>query len=290
MIIQKKVKSLPIKDPYKKVAIIVSIIFGIYAISLVIPLIWATLMSLKSSREYVQNNYGLPQIWLFSNYLKAFKQLSVGDKSMLLMIINSAWYSLGNTFISVSVVTVTAYACARYKFFLGKLCYILVIITMIIPIVSNLGAQFRLARILNTYDSPISLIASAGGINFNMLILFAFFKGIDKSYSEAAYIDGASHMQIFLRVMLPLALAPIFAISMQSFMGLWNDAEGPLIFLPSYPTLSTGLYIYQIEAARTLDYPVLFAGLLMSSIPSITAYVLLHKNIMSLQIGGAIKG
>ena len=206
---------------------------------------------------------------------------------MYVMIINSLWYTLGNTIASMLICTITAYACAKYDFFLGKLCFWLSLMVMIIPVMGNLPASFRLAKILNTYDTPFTLVASFGGIGFTMLILSSFFKGLDKGYAEAAFIDGANHFQVFFKVMLPQAKAPILALSMSSLIGLWCDAEGPLVFLPSYPTLATGLYVYQIEAARTLNYPVLFAGLFMSAVPSVLLYVFLS---MSLQFDGAFKG
>lgn len=277
------------KDPYRKVAILVSIIFGIYALSLLFPFIWGILTSLKTGQEYFTGVL-LPHTPQFGNYVKAFTVLSVGDNNLFIMILNSLWYSLGNAILPVAVCALTAYACAKYNFFLGKLCFWLSLITMIIPIAGNLSAQLRLAKILNTYDSPLTLVASLGGISFNMLLLYSFFKGIDKEYAEAAFIDGASHFTTFIRIMLPLAKAPMLALILQEFLVRWNDAEGPLVFLPSYPTLSTGLYIYQIEASRTLNMPVLLAGLILSAIPCIFLYLLNHKNIASLQFGGGIKG
>lgn len=286
----KKVKTIKIKDSYRYVAVVVSIIFGIYAISLLYPLIWAFFMSLKTSREYLTNSYGLPKEWMWRNYSKAFTSLTVGETNLFVMLWNSLWYSVGNSLLAVATIAITAYACAKYDFFLGKVCYWLSMVMIMLPIASNLGAQFSLAKTLGTYDSPLSLIASCGALGMDMLIARAVFRGIDKSYGEAAFIDGASHWQIFISIDLPLGMAPLLATFMNGFIGRWNDSEGPLLFLPSYPTVSSGLYIYQMESVRTLNYPILFAGLLMSAIPAVIVYLLLHKNIFSLQIGGALKG
>lgn len=286
----KRVKSIKIKDSYRYVAVTVSIIFGVYALTLLYPLFWAFLMSFKTSREYLTNSYGLPEVFQWKNYIKAFTSLTVEDSNLFVMLWNSVWYSVGNTFLNVTIIAITAYACAKYDFFLGKVCYWFSMIMILVPVASNLGGQFALAKKLNTYDSPISLIASMGGLGMDMLIARAVFRGVDKGYGEAAYIDGANNWQIFLLIDLPQGLPPLLATFMGGFIGRWNDSQGPLLFLPSYPTVSSGLYIYQMESVRTLNYPILYAGLLLSAIPSVVVYLLLHKNIFSLQIGGALKG
>lgn len=285
-----KHRSISVDASFRVASITVSVIFGIYALSLLYPIVWAFLMSLKTPKEYLTNSYGFPSVLNWSNYASALTALRVGDSNLFVMIFNSIWYSVGNSLINVVVIAITAYACAKYDFFLGKVCYWCTMVMLMLPIASNLAGQFSLAEKLGTYDSPWSLIASAGGLGMDMLIARAVFKGIDKSYSEAAYIDGASHWQIFVKINLPLGLPPLLATFMTGFMGRWNDTTGPLLFLPSYPTVSSGLYIYQNESMRLLNYPVFYAGLLMTAIPSVIIYLLLHKNIFSIKVGGALKG
>ena len=279
-----------IRDGYTPVKVVATVIFLIYSVSLLVIPLWAFLMSLKSRFEYITDMVSLPKEWMFSNYITAFTELSTGGNNMFVMLFNSLWYSIGNSFCAIAVTTVTAYVIAKYQFILGKVVYWLCIAVIIIPILNNLPSQFMLARVLGTYDTPLTVITSLGGVGFNTLLLYSFFKGIDPSYAEAAYVDGASHLQIFVKIMLPLALTPISALMMQHFTVLWNDSEGPMVFLPSYPTLASGLYIYQVEAMRTLNQPVLYAGLLMASLPIVVLWIVFNKNLMSLQFGGGIKG
>ncbi|GHV03205.1 sugar ABC transporter permease [Clostridia bacterium] len=279
-----------IKDGYTPVKIVVSIVFALYALSLLACLFWAFLMSFKGRFEYMLDPVSLPKEWIFSNYSSAFRELSSGQNNMFVMLLNSLWYAGGSTVIPISVCTLTAYVCAKYRFFLGKTVYWLCIGTMIIPIVGNLPSQFLLAKVLHTYDSPLTLITGLGGISFTTLLLYSFFKSIDHGFAEAAYIDGASHFQIFYKIMLPMALPPIGALALTSFTALWNDSEGPLVFLPSYPTLASGLYVYQVEAERTLNNPVLYAGLLMTALPIVVLWILFNKHLLSLQFGGGLKG
>lgn len=284
-----KIKKNKSKDSYRVVAVVATVVFSIYAFTLLLPFAWGILASLKTGGEYLMGAF-FPKSPQFSNYAKAFTQLTAGDNNLFYMIFNSLWYATGHSICAIAVCSITAYACAKYDFFLGKLVYVLSLAVMIIPFTGNLAAQVRLARILHTYDTPLTLFTSLGGIGFNTLLMYSFYRNIDKEYAEAAFIDGAGHMTVFLRIMFPLAISPMIALFMQNFIGLWNDAEGPLVFLPSYPTLSTGLYIYQTEASRTLNMPVLFAGLIISAVPCMILYLFCHKNIASLQFGGGIKG
>ena len=90
---------------------IIFIIFLVYAISLIYPLAWAFLSSLKSSVEYMtQNKMALPNLWLFDNYLKAFEGLNIDGKNMFIMLFNSLWFTIGGTVADVGVSCMTAYA------------------------------------------------------------------------------------------------------------------------------------------------------------------------------------
>ena len=92
-------------------------VFTFYAISLVYPLVWAFLSSLKESTEYMTHNkMDLPEKWLFSNYLRAFEGLNIEGKNMFDMFFNSIWFTVGGTLAGVGVSCMTAYAVAKYRF------------------------------------------------------------------------------------------------------------------------------------------------------------------------------
>lgn len=274
---------------FKVVAIIVSIIFGIYALTMVYPVFWAFLMSFKSSKEYRFNAYGMPEQWRFDNYIKAFSELVVDGNNYWDMTWNSIWYTFGTATLGISALTIGAYFCAKYKTWAGDYLYWCSLLSMVIPIGASLGSQLVMTRQLNIYDSPLNMINATGAVGMEMLIMRATFKGIDNTYTEAAYLDGASHWQIFVKINLPMAMPVCLAYFMQHAMTLWNDAIGVFLFYPSYPTLNSGLYIYQQNAERVLAFPILYAGLLMSAIPSIILFLALRNNMFNIKITGALK-
>ena len=134
------------------------------------------------------------------------------------------------------------------------------------------------------------LLTKAGGFGFNFVVLYSFFKSLPWSYAEAAMIDGAGHFRTFIKVMMPQALGVIMALVLVAFIGQWNDYMFPILFLKDWPTLSSGLYIYQIEQVRSTNYPVLFAGLIISILPVLALYILFQNTLLDMTMSGGLKG
>ena len=121
------------------------------------------------------------------------------------------------------------------------------------------------------------------------MVMYSYFRNLSWSYAEAGYVDGAGHFTVFFRIMLPQAMSAIGALALIAFIGRWNDYMGPIVFLPDYPTLSAGLYTYQKENERSINYPVLFAGILMSMIPVLALFVVFQDKLMEMNIAGGLK-
>ena len=278
------------KKDYLAVKIIVFTIFVLYTLTLVLAMVWAILASLKGNLEYKQGGSIFPKEWLFSNYVDAFKQVSANGKNMFVMLWNSIWYSFGGAALGVITSTVTAYVVAKYKFPGRSLIYGIALVTMMIPIVGSFPSQYLVYSALRILDSPLLLITKAAGFGFNFVVLYAFFKTLSWTYAEAGFIDGASHMRVFLKIMLPQALPVMGSLFIVSVVQLWNNYMEPILFLQSFPTLSSGLYIFQLEMSRDFNYPLLFAGLIVSVIPVIIIFVCFQNTMMESMSVGGIKG
>ena len=92
--------------------------------------------------------------------------------------------------------------------------------------------------------------------------------------------------------MLPQAIGVILSLYIVSFIGSWNDYYSPILFLEDYPTLATGIYIYEqtIFHDGNGDIPMLFAGVILSVIPILTLFIVFQDKIMSISLGGGLKG
>lgn len=278
-------------DSYSIVRVIVFVFFFIYAVSLVLPLFWGFMMSLKTRVEYVQDWASfLPKKWQFVNYITAFTKLEAAGTNMIMMLINSLWYSLGLVFVNIFLAATSSYVIAKYEFVGRRIFQVIAYLTQIIPIVGGFAAQYRVMMQVGFYDNPLVIIGLASSFGYVFIMLETFFRNLSWEYAEAAFIDGAGHTKTFVTIMLPMCITPILTFALTSFIGVWGEYYNLLLYLPSYPTLMVGLYMYQTIETRYLNYPVLFAGLFLSMAPIMVIFFIYQKKILDLQFGGGLKG
>lgn len=277
--------------------IIVFIVFFLFAVSLIYPFFWALLNSFKTNAQFFSDPFNFPVEWHFENYIDVFDKLAVrttmGTQVGLGgMFLNSIWLSLGGSVLTVFSSTMVAYVVAKYDFKLKNFIYGLAIFIMIIPIVGNLPAQYKLYSELGLRNSPLILITYTGGFGFNFIVLYGFFKNVSWSYAEAAFVDGAKNLRVFLYVMLPLAMPAISALFIIQVVGLWNDYMTPLLYLGDFPTLSSGLYRFKtiMESGGSTNFPIYFAGMLLSTVPILVLFVFFSETIMQNTVAGGLKG
>lgn len=208
------------------------------------------------------------------------------------MTFNSLWFAIGSEVIVLFFQAGVAYVLSKYKFKGRMFIYNVVIVRMMIPIVGTLPSAYRAYDMLGLLNSPLILLTATdclGGGNF--LILFAFFKVISWEYAEAAFIDGATHFDVYFRIMLRMAMPAISVLFITGFIARWNEYINISIFMPELPTLSYGLYIYE----QNMKYaggnmPAYFAGVFIATIPCITLFIIFQNSIMQTVHFGGIKG
>ncbi len=267
----------------------VSVIFICYALSLIFSVGWMVMTSFKNVNEEL--GFNLPEKILFSNYPKAFDVLSSGKTTFFGMFFNSLWYTGIATALGVIMPCITGYVMSKYDFKAKNLIFTVAITSMMIPVVGNLASSIKLAGELEILDKPIFVvISSLGGFGGNFLIYYGFFKSVSWTYAEAAQIDGAGPFRVFFKIMLPHAVPIMLTYAIINSIFNWNDYQTVILYLPSYPTLASGLYEYQIMAERIPDTPSFFAGLIISMIPTIVIFALFSNRVMTSIAVGGIKG
>lgn len=275
----------------KALFIIVFIIFAIHSLTLIYPVVWLFLSSLKESTEYfVGNPFALPEEWLFSNYKEAFFSLSAGNVTFVEMIFNTVWYVALATLGGIIGPMTVGYVLSRYDFPGKNVIYGIAIFSMTIPIVGTGGAALKLRANLGLYDNPLMMVVGLlSGFGGSFLVFYGFFKSVSWSYAEAVEIDGGGPFTVYFRIMVPQAMPMIMTYAITGAISAWNNYENILLYYPSWPTISAGLFTYRSNNARN-NYPLYYAGLFISMIPSILLFVIFSDEIMtSLSVGG-LKG
>lgn len=280
--------------PAKIILWVIFIIFSVYAFTLIFPFAWMFVNSFKTNQEFFTNVWALPQSFSFRNYTSVLgynMQTSAGTFNITHMFILSVGITLAATVINTLLSTMAAYVIARYKFKGRNLLYSVALFTLIMPIVGTLPAQFRLMQNLGLYNSVIGiLVLYSGSFGFTFFIMHGYFKNISPTYAEAAFVDGASDFQVFLRIMLPMAKPIMISLAIIYGIGIWNDYITPSIYLKNYPTLAVGIRYLTQTMVSTGAYAEMFATMIISIVPILAIFIAFRNTIMENMVAGGLKG
>lgn len=264
------------------------LLFALYAFTIIYAMGWSVISSLRPRKELMNDPFGLPTSLSFKNYATAFREMNVNGTNMIMLIVNSLWYSILGTAINIACALTMAYVVSKYKFFGRNAIYFIAVVVMVLPIVGSLPATYKLIRTLNLNDSPLILLTFTSGFGYNFIVLYGFFAGVSWSYAEAALMDGAGDFTIFFKVMLPQAMPAVLSLFILSFIGVWNDYQGPLLYMEKMPTLSVGIYLYQEEMAANPH--ILYAAINLSVLPVFALFIGFQETIMTNTVAGGLKG
>lgn len=285
-----KFKRMPTSQ--KIVFAIAFVLFLLYAATIIYVLGWAVCSSLRTRKALNNTPFAWPEMPLqFKNYASAFTKMELytGEgNNMLTLLINSVWYSVCGTLVQIACATTLAYVVSKYKFFGRDAIYFIAIVVMTLPIIGSLPASYKLIMELGLDNSPLILLTFTSGFGFNFIVLYGFFANVSWSYAEAGLIDGAGDFTIFLRIMLPQAVPAILSLYILSFIGVWNDYQGPLLYLKDMPTIAVGIFRYDEESKG--NNHILYAAIIISLIPIIALFLSFQETIMSNTVAGGLKG
>lgn len=269
------------------------LLFWLYSLSIIFFIVWALYNSFKLSTDFLDDMMSLPKVWEVANYKEAYDYIEYNEVKFVGMFFNSIWFAGGSSLLTIFMHAVTGYVFAKYDFPCKETAFKFILFTLALPIVGSLPSMYKVVYTLRLEETPLYLVTYLGGFGSNFLIMYSYFKGIDKTYMEAAEIDGAGRFGIFFKIMMPLAIPPCFSLFLMTFIGQWNNYETPMLFLDSLPPLSSGLYEFR-EMMRFSESSspetVFFAGALLASMPVVILIACFGDKIMTNVSIGGIKG
>ncbi|RAV21048.1 carbohydrate ABC transporter permease [Paenibacillus contaminans] len=261
----------------------------LYSITVVFPLIWTVYTSFKTTNEFYENPWSLPQQINFDNYINAFTKAKIGAYFM-----NSIAVSLGALVLCNLLAFAAAYVIARHSSPVTRWIRRLYMSSLFFPAGFGLIPTFLLLNSLHLLDNRfgLALVYAAGSIPFTAFLLVGFIASISKEYEEAAEIDGCSPYGIMFRIIFPMTRSGLITVTIFNFMGYWNEFISALSFVSteSKRTLTLGLvYLMEIQRYST-DWGALFAGLVIVMLPTALIYAFLQRKITTgINLGG-LKG
>ncbi len=263
------------------------VLFCIYAATLLLPLVWMFINSFKPN-----NNEFFYDQWKFTSFtLENYKLLFTGENNVLGMFANSLILSLGIPTVSTFFSLCAGHATASFDYKLRNVIYFIFLMPMFVSVAGTTPYVYKLLNDIKLFDTHIGLMVMSCGVSgMGFLMYYSVFRNISRTYSEAAMIDGAGYWRTFLQILVPQAQGVIAAQWVMGFIGTWNDFSGPYLFLPSYPTLGVGIKEISDKIDLGHSYPELFANIVLMLIPMLVLYFAFQKKIMSVSLGGGIKG
>ncbi|MBQ8320506.1 MAG: carbohydrate ABC transporter permease [Clostridia bacterium] len=272
--------------------IVFFIIYVVMCVYYLYPLFWTLSNSLKSVEEYYDSTLALPKTWDFGYYVKIFTTFRVGEAGFWTMAVNSFWLAFGSQILNLLASAMLAYPLARYNFPGKNFLYGVIVFRITIPIIGGSAAGYKLIRALNMLNNPLPYsLTWFMGFDMSALIMYGYFKGISKEYSEAAYMDGATRLQTLLTVVLPQAIPCIIALYISNVMGRWNQYSESMLYLTKFPNLAYGLYLFQDEVLFVEGgTPMFYGAIILSAIVPIVLFMVGQKTMLLNMSVGGLKG
>lgn len=258
-----------------------------FALIWLAPFMIIVLTSLKTNALVMGTHpFAIPTTFDWKNYLAAWRHGHFDVTMRNSVIITAVKVPLG-----VIVSAMAAYALNRIKFPFWRALFLLVVFGTMIPFQVMLPPIFEVVNrfgLINRYAGVI-LPYLAFGVPYQVFILYSFFNEIPKEISEAAMIDGASHILIFWRIFIPAAIPALAALFILDFVATWNEFAMALVILQksSMWTLPLGLMSFQSQFSN--NYGELSAAVVMTVLPAVLIYLMFQRYFVSGLTVGAVK-
>ena len=266
------------------------------AISIIIPVSWVFLASIKRNAEFYGNPWALPQGFNIQNFIDAFQIAQVGD-----FILNSALVTAMALAILLVVSLPAAYVLARFQFKGRKFFNTLIMAGLFINVNYIVVPIFLM---LNGWDKSLAksglqffmnnrfvlaLVYASTAIPFTVYLLASYFRSLPKAYEEAAEIDGCGYFTTMVRVMFRMAKPSIITVILFNFLAFWNEyiISLTLVQTKALKTLPVGLQNLMSAQKAATNYGPMYAGLVIVMLPTLILYILVQRRLtQGMTLGG----
>ena len=271
------------------------------AVSIVVPVGWVFMASIKENSEFYGNPWTLPLGFHWENFVNAWNAAKMGEYMLNSVIVTAM--ALG---ILLIVALPASYALARFQFkgskflnmaFMGGLFinvnYIVVPIFLMLRdgdtwMMKNVGSGWFLNNLF-----VLALVYAATALPFTVYLLSGYFITLPHDFEEAAYIDGAGFFQTMWQIIFPMAKPSIITVILFNFLSFWNEYIISMTLMNGMDapkTLPVGLLNLMQAQQSAAQYGMMYAGLVMVMLPTLILYIFVQKQLTQGMTVGGIKG
>ena len=269
-----------------------SVLFYVFLVLFVLvsvfPLVWIFKMSIITRSEL----FASPPTFIPNNVVGQNYGTIFGDPSFQQALINSTIISSVTTVVCLFFGSIAAYAIARLRFRFKSAVMTLILAISFFPavaIIAPLFIQYSKVGIVNTYWAAI-ITDTVFALPLTVWLLVAFFKELPKDLEEAAKVDGATTIQAFRKVIVPLAAPGVFTTAILTFIFAWNEFLFANTFLFTPETQPVTVVIPNFASQYTTDYGAQAAAAVVVTVPLVIMVLIFQRRIVSGLTAGAVKG
>lgn len=274
------------RNKEKITKVLLQIVLILISLVIVIPLLIMLLGAFKNSAEVTAFDLTLPEQWLVENFKTVFEQ-----GKLLLAFKNSIVITIASTVITIFTSSLASFILARRKTRFSRFLYYFFFIGTIIPM--QIMPTIRLFTVLDIYGGYLNVIILYTAINipFSCFLYTGFIRGIPGVLDESAFIEGASTLQTYFYIILPLLKSCNITVLILLFTGIWNEINIPLYFLNDPAKRTLPLSVYQFFGMYGgSNWNLVFADLTLAALPVILLFLFMQKQFISGLTEGAVKG
>ena len=251
------------------------------------PMIWVFLSSFKTYAEINSSALSLPSSFSPKNYVDAVRYAPIGK-----YFLNSVLIVGTSVLVTVALVAMCSYVSARFKFKFKPVLILMISASLMLPAQAISQPLFAIFKALHLYDTKWGLIIvySAMGIPMSFFVMTSYFQTISTALEESAYIDGATFMQTFLHIILPLAKPGLATVAMLQFINSWNEFYFALMLTSGDTARTVPIALNYYMGTFANNYSALFAAVVITVLPTILVFIILQRQVMESLTAGAVKG
>ncbi|MHA7967254.1 sugar ABC transporter permease [Paenibacillus sp. CAU 1782] len=260
----------------------------ILAVCALYPALWVVVSSFRPGGSLYSKHFW-PSEWTLEHYVELFTSTQYTFGVWYMNTLKIACFTM---VFSVALVTLSMYALSRFRFKGRKSMLTVMLILGMFPSFMSMIAIYIILLQVNLLDTHAAMIlVYSAGAALGGFIVKGYYDTIPRSLDEAARIDGASHLQVFVRIMLPLSRPILTYVALTSFTGVWGDFIFARLVLRSKENMTVAVGMYElISSMQNSNFTMFAAGCVIIAIPITILFLILQRFLVQGLTAGASKG
>jgi multiple sugar transport system permease protein len=248
----------------------------VVAIVILFPFFWMVSIALKTDKEAISYP---PSLFPSSFNVEHYREI-LSDVIFLRFFLNSVIVSSVITLIATFGSAIAGFIFAKFVFFGKKVLFYMFLATIMIPFQTYMVSVYLLALRLNALDSYFGLIFPSIISSFGIFFMRQNMQSIPDSLLQAAKIDGASNLTVFIRIVVPLSISAMAVLAILLFQIAWSDFIWPLLITSSKKMIVLELGLARLQNQFYVNYGTMMAGSTLAVVPVVVLYLFLRRYIL----------